>query len=297
MALFSRNGTPTVIATWPFGRKAVETAIASLAKGQSPVDAAVDGAQAVEDDPTVMSVGYGGLADATGVVTLDACVMEGKTLDCGSVAGLESVRHPARLALAVMRSTPHVLLVGQGARDFALQKGFPMENLFTPESLREWEKTKPRPKPIGPDQHDTVTVLVAHPTQGLGGCCSTSGLAHKLHGRVGDSPIIGSGLYVDNEAGAAGATGLGEEIIRICGSFRVVEAMRRGLSPQEACNEAVKTLHRVAARRGKHAPGAAFIALDPKGRFGAAATPGTSFEYAVTIEGKVEVRKATEIGA
>jgi len=113
---------------------------------------------------------------------------------------------------------------------------------------------------------------------------------------VGDSPIIGSGLYVDNEAGAAGATGLGEEIIRICGSFRVVEAMRRGLSPQEACNEAVKTLHRVAARRGKHAPGAAFIALDPKGRFGAAATPGTSFEYAVTIEGKVEVRKAIEIG-
>lgn len=295
MALFQPTGAPTVIATWPFGKTAVISALKALQAGKIPVEAAVAGAQAVEDDPTVQSVGYGGIADALGIVTLDACVMDGKTLDCGSVAGLEGIRHPARLALKVMQSTAHVFLVGNGARDFALKNGFTPECLTTRESYLEWEKNRPKPKPVGPDQHDTVTVLIANPNGDLGGCCSTSGMSHKLHGRVGDSPIIGAGLYVDNEAGAAGATGVGEEIIRICGGFRIVESMRKGLSPMEACAQAVKTLHQIATRRGKHAPGAAFIALNPKGQTGAAATPGTVFDYAVSSGGKLEIRRAPQI--
>jgi N4-(beta-N-acetylglucosaminyl)-L-asparaginase len=295
MATFPSAAFPTVIATWPFGKTAVVTALKALQAGKSLVEAAVDGAQAVEDDPEVHSVGYGGLADALGIVTLDACVMDGKTLDCGAVAGLEDIRNPARVALKLMQSTPHVFLVGDGARDFALKQGFKAECLTTRASFQEWDQTRPKPKPVGPDQHDTVTVLIAGTGGDLAGCCSTSGLSHKLHGRVGDSPIIGAGLYVDNEGGAAGATGLGEEIIRICGGFRIVEAMKRGLSPQQACEEAVKTLHKVAGRRGKHAPGAAFIALDPKGRTGAAATPGTEFDYAVGSGAKVEIKRAAQI--
>ncbi len=291
-----------VIATWPFGKTAVQTTLKALLLGKGPLDAAVDGAQAVEDDPTVHSVGYAGVADSLGVVTLDACVMDGKTMDCGSVAGIENIRHPARLALLVARKTPHVILVGEGARDFALQNGFRLEQLSTEASVKEWYATRPKPSqpmavPGGGDNHDTVTVLALGNNKTLGGCCSTSGLAHKLHGRVGDSPIIGSGLYVDDEAGAAGATGVGEEILRICGSFRVVESMRRGLSPQEACEEAVRRLHKVAARRGKHAVRAAFIALAPDGRFGAAATPDTKFDFALGAPGMVEIRRAVEIPA
>ena len=293
---------PTVIATWPFGKTAAQSALKALLAGKSPLDAAVDGAQAVEDDPTVHSVGFSGIADALGIVTLDACVMDGKSLDCGSVAGLEDIRHPARLALTVARKTPHVILVGDGARDFALQNGFRPENLSTEASVKEWNDTRPKPpKPMGvpggADNHDTVTVLALNSSGNLGGCCSTSGLSHKLHGRVGDSPIIGSGLYVDDDAGAAGATGVGEEIIRICGSFRIVESMRRGLSPQQACEEAVKRLHAVATKRGKHAARAAFLALAPDGRIGAAASPDTNFDFAVATPGKIEIRRAIEIPA
>src|SRR5439155_17508214 len=183
--------------------------------------------------------------NAVGTVSLDACVMDGRTLACGAVAGLENVRHPAALARRVMERTPHVLLVGEGARLFALQQGFPLENLNTPESLAEWERQRRRERrprapvrrqaaPNGepPFSHDTVTVLALDQTQSLGGVCTTSGLAHKLPGRVGDSPIIGAALYVDNEAGAAGATGVGEEVIRIGGSLLIVELMRAGRSPQ-----------------------------------------------------------------
>src|SRR5262245_3554872 len=154
-----------VIATWPFGRTAAETAAPLLEAGKSALDAALAGAQAVEDDPKVRSVGFGGLANAIGTVSLDACVMDGKSLACGGVAGLENIRHPAALARRVMEKTPHVLLVGQGAQQFALQQGFSLETLLTPESVAEWEKTRPKPRrdPEKPGQpgvgHDTVTVL------------------------------------------------------------------------------------------------------------------------------------------
>jgi N4-(beta-N-acetylglucosaminyl)-L-asparaginase len=285
-----------VIATWPFGQTAVKTAAEMLQAGKTALDAALAGAQAVEDDPKVHSVGFAGLGNAIGTVQLDACVMDGQTLSCGGVAGLENVRHAAAVARRVMEKTPHLLLVGQGAQQFAMQQGFPLETLHTPESVAEWEKKRPpesRPRQL--PGHDTVTVLALDGKGSLGGVCTTSGLAHKLPGRVGDSPLIGSGLYVDNTAGAAGGTGVGEEIIRIGGSLLIVEAMRGGKSPQEACEVAVRKVNAVAVRRGVHPARVAFLALDPKGRIGAACTERTGFQYAVARPGGMELLKAKEI--
>jgi isoaspartyl peptidase/L-asparaginase-like protein (Ntn-hydrolase superfamily) len=288
-----------VIATWPFGRTAVQTALKLLAADRSALDAALAGAQDVEDDPKVQSVGFGGLGNAIGVVSLDACVMDGATLACGAVACLENVRHAAAVARKVMEKTPHVLLVGNGAQQFALQNGFPLETLNTPESVAEWEKTRPRPREKPgenpPQGHDTVTVLALDRKGSLGGVCSTSGLAHKLPGRVGDSPLIGAGLYVDNQVGAAGATGVGEEIIRAGGSLMVIEFLRAGKTPQEACEQMVKRVIALANRRGVHAAEVAFLALDPRGRIGAACTTGTKFEYAVGRGDKVELLKAVVV--
>ncbi len=286
-----------VIATWPFGQTAVKTAAPLLQAGKPALDAALAGAQAVEDDPKVHSVGFGGLGNAIGTVQLDACVMDGQTLACGAVAGLENIRHPAAVARRVMEKTPHVLLVGQGAQQFAIQQGFPLETLLTPESVAEWEKKRPRPKQEpAKDDHDTVTVLALDRKGSLGGVCTTSGLAHKLPGRVGDSPLIGAGLYVDNTAGAAGATGVGEEVVRIGGSLLMVEAMRAGKTPQEACELAVRKLNALAVRRGVHPAHVAFLALDPRGRIGAACTERYNFQYAVARPGSTELLKAKEIG-
>jgi isoaspartyl peptidase/L-asparaginase-like protein (Ntn-hydrolase superfamily) len=287
---------PVVIATWPFGRTAVKAALPQLQAGQPSLDAAVSGAQAVEDDPTVHSVGFGGLGNAIGTVQLDACVMDGATLACGAVAVVENVRHVAALARRVMEKTPHIFLVGEGARTFAVQQGFPLETLLTPESVAEWLKGRPKPRKEPPDSHDTVTVLCIDQKGSLGGVCSTSGLSHKLPGRVGDSPLIGHGLYVDNTAGAAGATGVGEEVIRIGGSLLIVEAMRAGKSPQEACEAGVRRLNAVAVRRGVHPAKVAFLALDRAGRVGACCTRGTNFDYAVGRPSGVELLKAKELG-
>lgn len=291
-----------VVATWPFGQTAVKTAAPLLQANHPALDAALAGAQAVEDDPHVHSVGFAGLGNAIGTVQLDACVMDGHTLACGAVAGLENVRHAAAVARRVMEKTPHVLLVGQGAQQFALQQGFPLETMHTPESVAEWEKTRPKPRPPAAPRdapegsHDTVTVLALDRKGSLGGVCTTSGLAHKLPGRVGDSPLIGAGLYVDNTAGAAGATGVGEEVIRIGGSLLIVEAMRSGKSPQEACELAVRKVNALAVRRGVHPARVAFLALDPRGRIGAACTERTNFQYAVARPGSMELLKAKEIG-
>jgi isoaspartyl peptidase/L-asparaginase-like protein (Ntn-hydrolase superfamily) len=335
---------PTIVATWPFGQTAVRVGLPRLRQGESALDAAVAGAQAVEDDPAVHSVGYGGLPNSIGTVQLDASVMDGRTLSSGAIAALENVRHPAALARRVMERSPHIFLVGEGARIFAVQQGFTLECLSTPESLTEWQKIHAKRKGAGARgqgagarrqgtggrgsevkvlpqsaaerrtrkkypaadhspltthhsaaDHDTVTVLALDQKGNLGGVCSTSGLADKQPGRVGDSPIIGAGLYVDNSAGAAGATGIGEEIIRICGSFTIVEAMRAGRSPQEACELAVRKINTVATRRGVHPAMAAFIALDTKGRTGAACTARTNFQYAVGSGDKIELSKAIEI--
>lgn len=307
---------PITIATWPFGRSAVQAAMKALAKGEPALDAALAGAQAVEDDTSIRnSVGFGSLPDRLGRLTLDACLMDGRTLACGAVACVEHIRHVAALAKRVMEKTPHVLLVGEAAKWFALQQGFPLEVPYTAESIKEWLDAHPdlkkkgdkQPeKPVAADgasdinvnefNHDTVTVLSLDAKGHLGGVCTTSGLAYKLPGRVGDSPIIGAGLYVDDEAGAAGATGVGEEIIRIGGSLFIAEQMRAGKSPQEACELACKRANAAAGRRGVHPARVAFLALDRKGNVGAACTEKTNFQYAVGRGEKVELLKAKEIG-
>lgn len=301
-----------VVATWRFGEIAAKTASELLQGSQPALDAAIAGAQAVEDDPSIHSVGYGAIPNSIGTVQLDASVMDGRTLACGAVAAVENVRHVAALARRVMEKTPHVLIVGEGARTFGVKQGFPLECLSTPESLSIWykmreERKKGHPPPAAgqpasppPEElvfgHDTVTVLALDKSGSLGGACSTSGLGNKLPGRVGDSPIIGAALYVDNEAGAAGATGDGEEVIRAGGSLLVVEAMRAGRTAQEACEAAVKRVNVLAGRRGVHPGKVAFLALDRNGRPGAACTERTNFQYAIGRPGKVELVTARVIG-
>jgi N4-(beta-N-acetylglucosaminyl)-L-asparaginase len=202
----------------------------------------VAGVAVIEADPDNTTVGIGGAPDRDGRVTLDACVMapDGK---CGSVCALEHIVHPAQVARAVMEKTPHAILVGEGALEFALAQGFAKENLLTDASKRaweEWKKTSKYEPKINAELHDTIGMLTIDQRGDLAGCCTTSGLAYKMRGRVGDSPIIGAGLYVDNEVGGATSTGLGEAVIRAVGSFLVVELMRNGRSPQEACEEAVQ---------------------------------------------------------
>jgi isoaspartyl peptidase/L-asparaginase-like protein (Ntn-hydrolase superfamily) len=290
-----------IIATWKFGETAVKAGMPLLAEGKSALDATIAGAQAVEDDPSVNSVGYGGLADASGIITLDASVMDGKTLACGSVAGIENIRHATAVARKVMEATPHVMLVGRGAQLFAQSQGFPIQNLLTPLAMEQWVKTLPKdgsgpqrlPDPAA--DHDTVTVLARDATGHLGGACSTSGLAHKTPGRVGDSPIIGAGLYVDDTAGAAGGTGVGEEIIRITGSFFITEQMRNGATAQDACEQAVRRVIANAKRRGKTPARVAFLALDRHGKPGAACTLTTDFQYAIGRPSGIEVVQAPEI--
>src|SRR5262245_56617409 len=310
---------PVVIATWPFGKLAAETALKQLAKGDPALDCALAGAQAVEDDYSIRtSVGFGSLPDRLGRLTLDACVMDGQTLACGAVACVEHIRHPAALARKVMEKTPHVLLVGEAAKWFALQQGFPLEVPYTAASIKERLDRHPdfrkkdkggepppaarepvqNPSDINVDEHnhDTVTVLALDKKGHLGGVCTTSGLAYKLPGRVGDSPIIGAVLYVDDTAGAAGGTGVGEEIIRIGASLFIAEQMRAGKTPQEACELACKRANAAAGRRGVHPSRVAFLALDPKGNVGAACTAKTDFKFAVGQGEKVKMRQAKEIG-
>ncbi len=296
---------PTIIATWPFGKLAVDTGLARLLKGEAALDAALAGAQAVEDDTASRtSVGFGSLPDRIGRLTLDACVMDGRTLSCGAVAGLEHVRHPAAVARRVMEKTPHIFLVGEGAKWFALQEGFPLEYPYTVAAMREWEEKHPNRRPAPPppkkdnpapppqvdeNNHDTVTVLAHDQAGHLGGVCTTSGLAYKMHGRVGDSPIIGAGLFVDPEVGAATATGLGEAVIKICGSHLIVEMMRMGASPQRACEEAVK---RISIRQKNFKDiQVGFLAINKAGEVGAfAIQPG--FQYALAMDGKNELKDA-----
>ncbi len=287
---------PISISTWSFGIVAARAVAKAFGEGRSVLDAVIAGAEAVEDDPSVTSVGYGGMANSIGTVSLDAAVMDGRTLDCGAVAGVENIRHVAALAKLVSEKTPHILLVGKGAEWFALQNGFPLQSLLTPDTVALWERNAHRMIEAEPWTHDTVTVLGRDANGNLAGACTTSGLSYKLPGRVGDSPIIGSGLYVDNEAGAAGATGVGEEIIRIVGAQFMVEQMRHGKSAQEVCELAAKRHHTTAKRRGKNPVSIAFIAIDRDGMIGAAVTTHSAkFQYAVTRGVKVEMHEGKVI--
>ncbi len=264
---------PIVLSTWNFGLKANEEAWTILGKGGKALDAVEKGVRLVESDPKERSVGYGGRPDRDGRVTLDACIMD-ENYNIGSVACLEHIKNPISVARAVMEKTPHVMLVGDGALQFALSQGFRKENLLTPESEKEWKewlKTSQYKPVANIENHDTIG-MIALDTQGnLSGACTTSGMAFKMHGRVGDSPIIGAGLFVDNEVGAATATGHGEEVIRTVGTHLVVELMRQGRTPQEACKEAVERIVKINQRRNKNLKDiqVGFIAINKKGEYGA----------------------------
>lgn len=272
---------PLVISTWNFGLAANAAAWKILNSGGRALDAVEAGAKVPEADPTETSVGFGGLPDRDGFVTLDACIMD-ENGNCGSVAFLQDIVHPISVARAVMEKTPHVMLVGDGALQFALANGFQRKKLLTPESEKAWKEwsKKAEYKPvINIENHDTIGILALDQTGNLSGACTTSGMAYKMHGRVGDSPIIGAGLYVDNEVGAATATGTGEEVIRIVGCHLVVELMRQGKSPEEACREAVaRILHKNPEKAKTLQVG--FLALDKQGNY-AAFCLQKGFTYAV----------------
>jgi N4-(beta-N-acetylglucosaminyl)-L-asparaginase len=258
---------PLVISTWD-NKAANKAAISVLGKGGKALDAVEAGVRIPEGDPNDQSVGYGGRPDRDGDVTLDACIMD-ENGNCGSVCFLQHIKHPVSVARLVMEKTPHVILAGEGALKFALDNGFEKENLLTEKSKKEWEewKVKSEYKPvINIENHDTIGMLAMDADGNISGACTTSGLAYKIKGRVGDSPVIGAGLYIDNEVGGATATGMGEAVLRSLGSFLVVELMRQGMHPAEACKEAVM---RIVKKQDHKDIQVGYIALNKKGEYGA----------------------------
>ncbi len=299
------KGKPIVISTWAPNVKANAAAWEILGSGGRALDAVVKGVQVPEADPTDNSVGYGGLPDRDGKVTLDSCVMDEKG-NCGSVMAIEHIMHPVLVARLVMEKTPHVQLAGDGALRFALEQGFKKENLLTEASEKAWkdwlkrseydpmrsvkelekkiekEKKDDYPWPAAALNHDTIGMVAMDTHGNLGGACTTSGMAFKMHGRVGDSPIIGAGLFVDNEVGAASATGVGEEVVKICGAHTIIEAMRRGLSPELACKEAIRRIVKNNGAKAKDVQ-VGFLAINNKGQHGGFAVQ-KNFTYCVTTK-------------
>ena len=271
-------GRPRIVSTWDFGVGANQAAWRKLQAGGSALDAVEAGARWAEADLCNASVGHCGNPDRDGVLALDASIMDGDGR-CGAVAAIEDIAHPVSVARTVMEKTPHVLLVGDGAQQFAVQQGFEKTRLITPEAEQRWREWlenadyTPRANseldklPGNRQNHDTLGILALGTDGRLAGACTTSGMAWKIHGRVGDSPLIGAGLYVDNEVGAATATGVGEEMIRNAASFLVVELMRQGRSPLEACQEAIA---RVVRKRPVSSKGwqVAFLAMNKDGEAG-----------------------------
>ncbi len=306
--------SPIVVSTWAPNVKANAVAWEILKNNGRALDAVEKGVQVPEADPTDQSVGYGGLPDRDGKVTLDSCIMD-ELGNCGAVMCLEYIMHPISVARLVMEKTPHVQLNGAGALQFALSQGFKKQNLLTPESEKAWRnwlkaskydpmitvknleekiererKQKSKEVPGQLHNHDTIGMVAMDFNGNLSGACTTSGMAYKMHGRVGDSPIIGAGLFVDNEVGAATSTGVGEEVVRICGSHVVVELMRQGLSPEEACKKAVE---RVVKRNGEKAKDiqVGFLALNKNGETGGFALL-KGFTFCITTNNETKVVQA-----
>ena len=286
---------PLIVSTWGFGKPANELALKVLQGGGSALDAVEQGVRLVETSGNT-SVGLSGKPNAAGVVQLDACIMNGPGHQAGSVAGVEGVVHPISAARLVMEKTPHVMLVGAGAHWFAEQNGLEVRDGQTDKAnYREWLTRQKRPTPgkgDKPENHDTIAQIILDADGNIAGGCSTSGWSGKVPGRVGDSPIIGGGVYVDNEVGAAGATGLGENVMRYCASYQVVENMRHGMSPTEACAEAIRRIARTDPQGMDLAIN--FIAIDKHGEFGAAGTQA-NFPYSVTTPTFSEVRKGKSL--
>ena len=292
------RGRPVVISTWDAGLNANRGAWKILAPGGYALDAVEAGVMVTEAEQSCC-VGLGGNPDRDGIVTLDACIMDDK-YNCGSVAALERIKHPVSVARRIMERTPHVMLVGAGAQQFAVAQGFALEpaqlSADAERAYQEWlktsqyrpviniENTRARPTgPVGgPQNHDTIAMLALDAQGRLSGSCTTSGMGFKMRGRVGDSPIIGAGLFVDPAVGAAAATGQGEDLIRMAGAHTVVELMRQGRSPQAACREAVA---RIAAIKGAQAKDiqVAFIAINAQGQTGSfALQKGFSYSLSTT---------------
>lgn len=304
-ALAQTAAPAVMVSTWDFGAAANAAGIAARANGGSALDMVEAGGRVAEADESNSSVGLGGLPDRDGRVTLDACVMTWAG-DIGAVCALEDIVHAVSVARRVMERTPHTMLVGEGARTFALEQGFEARNLLTPRAeaaWREWLKTAnyaPRPNsentdwpsmPGGPNNHDTIGLLAIGADQRMAGACTTSGMAFKMRGRVGDSPIIGAGLYVDDEVGGATATGVGEDVVRVAGAHAVVEAMRHGMEPTAACRSVIERLARLRATKVAGSQ-VALLALDKQGRAGAFALQH-GFTYAVTdAAGQTRIARA-----
>ena len=269
-----------VITTWPFSLQATRRAAEILERGGGAIDAAEQGIWTVESDPEVDSVGLGGFLNRDGGLELDAAMMDGDTLRSGSVGGLIGYEHPVSVARAVLEKTEHALLVGDGAARFAREMGFvPAKpgTLITEKAREAWEKKRG-------EGHDTIGLVAVDMSGKLVAATSTSGSSMKLPGRVGDSPLIGSGFYAESGVGGCTATGLGEDIMKTCLSFRVVEMMRAGMSPQAAAEEAVRSAHESILRRGRKPDGMALVCMNAKGEFGAAANH-RGFWYARAREG------------
>jgi N4-(beta-N-acetylglucosaminyl)-L-asparaginase len=290
---------PIVISTWNSGMPVNAAAWKILAANGRALDAVEAGAMHIENEINCC-VGLGGYPDRDGIVTLDSCIMD-ENANCGAVAGLERIKHPVSVARKVMELTPHVLLVGAGAQQFALQNGFALESAELSEDAKkayaDWLK-KNDYKPVinienqknhgpfapsffddGTPNHDTMGLLALDASGNLSGAVTTSGMAFKVHGRVGDSPVIGAGLFVDNEIGAATSSGVGEEVIRICGTHLVVEFMRQGYSPEAACKKAVGRIVKRDKAKAKTLQ-VGFLAINKKGQYGAYSIQ-KGFEFSV----------------
>jgi len=265
----NKTSAPIVLSTWSLGVPSNVAAWVVLRNSGKAIDAVEKGVQIPEGDPDIHTVGYGGYPDRDGFVTLDSCIMDHKG-NAGSVAALQHIKHPVKVARKVMENTPHVMLAGEGALQFALDNGFNKENLLTDEAKKAWQKWKKTSNyqpVINIENHDTIGMIALDSQNNLSGAVTTSGLSWKMHGRVGDSPIIGAGLFVDNNVGAACGTGVGEEIIKTAGSHTVVELMRQGHSPTQACKEAVDRI--ISNNPGRRDYQVAYIAINKQGEFGA----------------------------
>lgn len=283
---FTQNtgGFPIVISTWDHGMPANEAAWKILSAGGYSLDAVEAGVRVPEADPKVITVGFGGIPDANGKVSLDACIMDEKGR-AGCVTCLEHIKHPISVARLVMEKTPHVMLSAKGALEFALENGFQKENLLTPEMKKAWKKWKKEKRGFSTkinienqllENHDTIGMLAIDEDGRMSGACTTSGMGYKMPGRVGDSPIIGAGLFVDSEVGGAVATGSGELVMKTLGTFLVVEMMRSGMSPTEACEQAVKRIAKKIPDYQQHQVG--FLALNRLGEYGSfCIQPGFNF--------------------
>ncbi len=294
---YQEQRTPVVVSTWDFKLPVNQTGYKILAEGGDLLDAIEQSINLVELDPNITSVGLGGFPDRDGRVTLDACIMDQRG-NAGGVASLEDIGRPISVARKVLENTPHVLLVGDGALEFALTQGFKKQKLLTEKSgaaYRKWLEGSGYKPPVDEHNHDTIGLLAMDSKGDLAGGCSTSGVAWKIHGRVGDSPIIGDGLYVDNEVGGATSTGLGEACMKVCGSFLVVESMRQGKSPTEACRVA---LERVVKKQPQYKNGkdflVGFVAMNKKGEVGAMSYR-KGLQYSVCRDGVNTVYDAESI--